>query len=171
LSRRSSISRAASGVIAPQLARALDLCRAWRATLIIAKLDRLARNVEFTARLMNSGVEFVAAASPYEPAHDPHPCCYGGARTRDDQRPVLTRPKSQGVQRAQALARALNDEGCQRYRGQDGGKPTALCASYGSLKSLQHDQLSWCDGNSREARRSAGLLFGPRRARVRSRRD
>src|ERR1051325_7039203 len=71
----------------PQLARALDLCRAWRATLIIAKLDRLARNVEFTARLMNSGVEFVAVDSPGEPAHDPHPCCYGGARTRDDQRP------------------------------------------------------------------------------------
>jgi DNA invertase Pin-like site-specific DNA recombinase len=48
----------------PQLARALDLCRAWRATLIIAKLDRLARNVEFTARLMNSGVEFVAVDFP-----------------------------------------------------------------------------------------------------------
>jgi DNA invertase Pin-like site-specific DNA recombinase len=48
----------------PQLARALDLCRAWRATLVIAKLDRLARNVEFTARLMNSGVEFVAADFP-----------------------------------------------------------------------------------------------------------
>jgi DNA invertase Pin-like site-specific DNA recombinase len=48
----------------PQLARALDLCRAWRATLIIAKLDRLARNVEFTARLMNSGVEFIAVDFP-----------------------------------------------------------------------------------------------------------
>jgi DNA invertase Pin-like site-specific DNA recombinase len=48
----------------PQLARALDLCRAWRATLVIAKLDRLARNVEFTARLMNSGVEFVAVDFP-----------------------------------------------------------------------------------------------------------
>src|ERR1051326_2461603 len=65
-------------VIAPRLARALDLCCAWRATLIIAKLDRLARNVEFTARLMNSGVEFVAVDSPSEPGHDPHPCCYGG---------------------------------------------------------------------------------------------
>jgi len=48
----------------PQLAHALDLCRAWRATLVIAKLDRLARNVEFTARLMNSGVEFVAVDFP-----------------------------------------------------------------------------------------------------------
>lgn len=49
----------------PQLLRALDLCRAWRATLIIAKLDRLARNVEFTARLMNSSVEFVAVDFPH----------------------------------------------------------------------------------------------------------
>jgi DNA invertase Pin-like site-specific DNA recombinase len=48
----------------PQLARALDLCRAWRATLIIAKLDRLARNVAFTAGLMNAGVEFVAVDFP-----------------------------------------------------------------------------------------------------------
>lgn len=48
----------------PQLLKAIDLCRAWRATLVIAKLDRLARNVEFTARLMNSGVEFVAVDFP-----------------------------------------------------------------------------------------------------------
>src|SRR6476469_7037084 len=48
----------------PQLAHALDLCRAWRATLIIAKLDRFARNVEFTARLMNSCIEFVAVDFP-----------------------------------------------------------------------------------------------------------
>jgi hypothetical protein len=33
----------------PELARALDLCRRQKATLIIAKLDRLARNVAFVA--------------------------------------------------------------------------------------------------------------------------
>jgi DNA invertase Pin-like site-specific DNA recombinase len=33
-----------------------------KATLIIAKLDRLARNVHFISGLMESGVEFVAAA-------------------------------------------------------------------------------------------------------------
>src|SRR3954468_15435380 len=41
----------------PQLVAALDLGRRHRATLIIAKLDRLARNVAFIARLMESGVE------------------------------------------------------------------------------------------------------------------
>ena len=48
----------------PELERALACCRAHGAVLVIAKLDRLARNVEFTARLMNSGVEFVACDFP-----------------------------------------------------------------------------------------------------------
>lgn len=49
----------------PQLAAALDLCRRKRAVLVIAKLDRLARNVAFIARLMESGVEFVAVDNPH----------------------------------------------------------------------------------------------------------
>jgi DNA invertase Pin-like site-specific DNA recombinase len=48
----------------PQLAFALAECKARGATLIIAKLDRLARNVAFIANLMESGVEFVAADNP-----------------------------------------------------------------------------------------------------------
>lgn len=49
----------------PQLAAALDACRRARATLVIAKLDRLARNVAFVARLMESGAEFVAVDNPH----------------------------------------------------------------------------------------------------------
>lgn len=48
----------------PQLARALALCRTYQATLIIAKLDRLARNVNFISNLMESKVDFVAADFP-----------------------------------------------------------------------------------------------------------
>src|ERR1700722_20045985 len=44
----------------PALARALALCRLHKATLIIAKLDRLARNVNFISNLMESTVEFTA---------------------------------------------------------------------------------------------------------------
>jgi DNA invertase Pin-like site-specific DNA recombinase len=36
-----------------------------RATLVIAKLDRLARNVFFISSLMESGVEFVACDNPH----------------------------------------------------------------------------------------------------------
>jgi len=48
----------------PQLAAALVAARAHRAILVIAKLDRLARNVHFVSGLMESGVEFVAADMP-----------------------------------------------------------------------------------------------------------
>lgn len=49
----------------PQLAAALAACRVHRATLAIAKLDRLARNVAFIANLMDGGVEFVACDMPH----------------------------------------------------------------------------------------------------------
>lgn len=48
----------------PELAAALDNCRRYKAILVIAKLDRLARNVYFISRLMESGVEFVAVDMP-----------------------------------------------------------------------------------------------------------
>jgi DNA invertase Pin-like site-specific DNA recombinase len=48
----------------PEIAAALAACRAHRATLIIAKLDRLARNVAFISNLMESGVDFIAADMP-----------------------------------------------------------------------------------------------------------
>ena len=48
----------------PAIAEALRLCRLHRATLVIAKLDRLARNVHFISSLMESGVDFVACDFP-----------------------------------------------------------------------------------------------------------
>lgn len=48
----------------PELAKALAACRLHRATLIIAKLDRLARSVSFISNLMESGVEFFACDMP-----------------------------------------------------------------------------------------------------------
>jgi DNA invertase Pin-like site-specific DNA recombinase len=48
----------------PELAKALATCRCIGATLIIAKLDRLARNVAFVSNLMEAGVEFVAVDFP-----------------------------------------------------------------------------------------------------------
>lgn len=49
----------------PQLAAALAACRLHRATLVMAKLDRLARNVRFIAGIMDSGVDFVACDMPH----------------------------------------------------------------------------------------------------------
>ena len=49
----------------PELARALEACRRHKARLVIAKLDRLSRNVAFIATVMESGVEFVAVDNPH----------------------------------------------------------------------------------------------------------
>lgn len=49
----------------PQLEAALKLCRQTRARLVIAKLDRLARNVAFIANLMESRVDFIAVDTPF----------------------------------------------------------------------------------------------------------
>jgi DNA invertase Pin-like site-specific DNA recombinase len=49
----------------PALAQALEACRRYKAKLVIAKLDRLSRNLAFIATLMDSGVEFVAVDNPH----------------------------------------------------------------------------------------------------------
>ena len=49
----------------PQLRAALNACRTHKATLIIAKLDRLARNVHFVTGLLETGCDFVAADMPH----------------------------------------------------------------------------------------------------------
>ena len=48
----------------PELRRALDLCKKSGATLLIAKLDRLSRSVNFVSGLMESKVKFVACDLP-----------------------------------------------------------------------------------------------------------
>jgi DNA invertase Pin-like site-specific DNA recombinase len=48
----------------PALAQALAECKRRKAILVIAKLDRLARNVHFISGLMESGAEFRACDNP-----------------------------------------------------------------------------------------------------------
>lgn len=48
-----------------ELRAALDLCRSKRATLLVAKLDRLARSVAFVSTVMDSDVALVAADNPH----------------------------------------------------------------------------------------------------------
>src|SRR3977135_1228306 len=50
----------------PQLTAALAACKKHKTKLVIAKLDRLSRNLAFIATLMESGVEFIAVDNPHE---------------------------------------------------------------------------------------------------------
>lgn len=52
------------GTNRPKLKQALEDCKRTGATLIIAKLDRLSRNVAFISNLMESGVDFTACDFP-----------------------------------------------------------------------------------------------------------
>jgi DNA invertase Pin-like site-specific DNA recombinase len=47
------------------LENALAACKRHKAKLVIAKLDRLSRNLAFIATLMDSGVEFIAVDNPH----------------------------------------------------------------------------------------------------------
>jgi DNA invertase Pin-like site-specific DNA recombinase len=58
------IKSAKGEVERPKLVEAMQLCKLTGARLIIAKLDRLSRDVEFLARLQKSSVKFVALDCP-----------------------------------------------------------------------------------------------------------
>jgi DNA invertase Pin-like site-specific DNA recombinase len=47
-----------------EIYKAIELARKEKAVLVVAKLDRLARDVEFTSALFNGGVEFVCCDNP-----------------------------------------------------------------------------------------------------------
>lgn len=49
----------------PKLSDALEACKACNATLLIAKLDRLARSVVFISQLMEAKADFKAVDNPY----------------------------------------------------------------------------------------------------------
>jgi DNA invertase Pin-like site-specific DNA recombinase len=49
----------------PKLAEAIKTAKEHKATLVIAKLDRLSRNVAFIANLMEAGADFVAVDMPH----------------------------------------------------------------------------------------------------------
>ena len=48
----------------PKLHEALELCKKKKAILIVAKMDRLSRNVAFTSQLLDSGIEIVFCDFP-----------------------------------------------------------------------------------------------------------
>src|SRR5262245_13665428 len=95
-----------------------------KATLIIAKLDRLARNVHFISGLMESGVDFVAADNPHAnklmvhllAAFAEHEREQISQRTKDALAAAKARGARLGRNGADRLAPAYRAEAVQRAR-------------------------------------------------------
>jgi DNA invertase Pin-like site-specific DNA recombinase len=85
----------------PELIAALEACRRYGAVLIIAKLDRLARNVAFVSNLMESGVEFIAADNPHASKLTIHILCAVAEHEREmiseRTKSALAAAKARGV--------------------------------------------------------------------------
>lgn len=86
----------------PKLKAALDACRAAGAVLVIAKLDRLSRNVRFIAELMESRVRFLACDLPEASELTLHVMAafaqHEAKRISERTREALARAKARGVQ-------------------------------------------------------------------------
>ncbi len=101
----------------PQLQAALAACRLHRATLVIAKLDRLARNVRFIAGVMDSGVDFVACDMPHANRLTLHLMAamaeYEAAAISERTKAALAAAKARGVRLGNPNGAAALRVGCR----------------------------------------------------------
>lgn len=93
----------------PELAKALRYAKAQRATLLIAKLDRLARDLHFISGLMKSGVKFVACDIPEANNFTIHIFAamaeYEGKRISERTKDALAAAKARGVKLGKPASR------------------------------------------------------------------
>lgn len=104
----------------PRLQEAIAACRSTKSTLVIAKLDRLARNLHFISRLLESGVEFVAADMPTANKLTIHIIAamaeYERDLISDRTRLALKAAKSRGVKLGSPDPRRLSAQGVKANR-------------------------------------------------------
>lgn len=109
----------------PKLKAAMNHAKAVGATLVIAKLDRLARNLHFVAGLMEGGVDFVAADNPHANRLTIHILA---AVAEDEARRISERTKAA---LAAAKARGVklgNPNGARALKGKQVGNKRAVAA-------------------------------------------
>jgi DNA invertase Pin-like site-specific DNA recombinase len=87
----------------PRLEAAIEAAKRRKATLVIARLDRLARDVHFVAGLMKTGVEFVACDMP---SATPFMLHIYAAVAEEEARAIGARTKA-GLQAAKARGKKL----------------------------------------------------------------
>lgn len=91
----------------PILQQALTSCKKLRATLLIAKLDRLSRNVSFVSALLESKVDFIDIEMP---SADEFFIIVKAAYAQKEAKEISKRTKA-GLQAAKARGRELGKNG------------------------------------------------------------
>jgi len=89
----------------PELVKALAACKKQKAKLVIAKLDRLSRNLAFIATLMDSGVEFIAVDNPHANKLTVHIL----AAVAQHEREIISARTSAALQAAKARGKRLGN--------------------------------------------------------------
>jgi DNA invertase Pin-like site-specific DNA recombinase len=119
----------------PELKQALALCRKRKARLVIAKLDRLSRNLAFIATLMDSGVEFVAVDNPHATRLTLHIL----AAVAEHEREMIADRTKAALRAAKARGIRLGRNGADRlapaYRAEAIERARQLAALLAELKS------------------------------------
>jgi DNA invertase Pin-like site-specific DNA recombinase len=89
----------------PELEKALAACKKQKAKLVIAKLDRLSRNLAFISALMDSGVEFIAVDNPHANKLTIHIL----AAVAQHEREIISARTSAALQAAKARGKRLGN--------------------------------------------------------------
>lgn len=89
----------------PELAKALHRAKVTGATLVVAKLDRLSRNVAFLAALKDSGAPFIAADMPEANELTVHIM----AAVAQAERKAISKRTSEALQAAKARGQRLGN--------------------------------------------------------------
>ncbi|MEN2787852.1 recombinase family protein [Sphingomonas qilianensis] len=89
----------------PELAKALHRAKVTGATLVVAKLDRLSRNVAFLAALQDSGAPFIAADMPEANELTVHIM----AAVAQAERKAISKRTSEALQAAKARGQRLGN--------------------------------------------------------------
>ena len=114
----------------PELRAALNHCRRTGATLLIARLDRLARKVSFIANLMEEGVPFIACDRPHATAFELH---IYASMAQEEGRAISARTKA-ALAAAKARGKALG--GDRGYR--PPSPPANPLAAAGARRAADH---------------------------------
>jgi DNA invertase Pin-like site-specific DNA recombinase len=147
----------------PQLAAALAACKKHKARLVIAKLDRLSRNLAFIATLMESGVEFVAVDNPHATKLTVHIL----AAVAEHEREMISERTRAALRAAKARGTRLGNptagQGCQARHGRSEGECEAVrgqcAADYRGDRAGRHHQSQCHCRKAQRAQRANGARW------------